>query len=187
MAVLAPVVLLPGLAWGAAGRLHATAYPADWLAARRIIDSGRPGGPVVLLPWAAYREPAWNGGDAVLDPWTKMLRRPVIWNDALQVGSLTVAAEDPAARRLTPAMAAGGPLTGTLVAEGVRYVVVDAGPVLVSAAQPADRGCLAGQARLPGAAVVLASADLVVFRLPPAGTRGANNRVKGPTCPAMGG
>lgn len=201
MAVLAPVVLLPGLAWGAAGRLHATAYPADWLTARRIIDGDRRGGSVVLLPWAAYRQPGWNDGDAVLDPWTKMLRRPLIWNDALQVGALTVAAEDPAARRLTPALAdaaladaglAGGrPLTGTLVAAGVRYVVVDAGPLLGSAGRRADRGCLAGQARLPGASVVLASADLVVFRLPAAAPPGdagvVNNRVKGPTCPAADG
>jgi hypothetical protein len=192
MALVAPVVLLPGLAWGAAGRLHATAYPADWLTARRIIDGDRRGGSVVLLPWAAYRRPAWNDGGAVLDPWTKMLRRAVIWNDALQVGSLTVAAEDPAARRLTPVLAgtaatgpgstaggpasgsaggpasgsAGGALTATLVADGVRYVLVDAGPLLGDAARATDRGCLAGQARLPGASVVLASADLVVFRLP---------------------
>jgi hypothetical protein len=195
MAVVAPVVLLPGLAWGAAGRLQATAYPADWLTARRIIDGDRRSGSVVLLPWAAYRQPGWNGGDAVLDPWTKMLRRPLIWNDALRVGSLTVAAEDPAARRLTPAVAGAGltegaPVTGALVAAGVRYVIVDAGPLLGRAARAADRGCLAGQARLPGASVVLASADLVVFRLPavaPAGDAGVvNNRVKGPTCPAAG-
>ena len=40
--LLAPVVLLPGLAWGAAGRLRPVWYPAGWLAAARLIDLARP-------------------------------------------------------------------------------------------------------------------------------------------------
>jgi hypothetical protein len=195
MAVVAPVVLLPGLAWGAAGRLHATAYPADWLAARRLIDADPRPGSAVLLPWAAYRRFAWNDGQAVLDPWTKLLRRPVIWNDALEVGALTVAAEDPRARRLTPVIAGTGPLTGPLRAAGARYVIVDAGPLLGAGRRPraGARGglaCLAGRARLPGAAVVLASGDLIVFRLPAAAIVTAAgtgaNPTKGTTCPAAG-
>jgi hypothetical protein len=181
MAVVAPVLLLPGLAWGAAGRLHATAYPADWLAARRLIDADPRAGSVVLLPWAAYRRLAWNDGHAGLDPWTKLLSRPLIWNDALQVGDLTVAAEDARARRLTPAMAGTVALTGPLRAAGVRYVIVDAGPLLPGA-RGGGTGCLAQRARLPGATVVLASSDLIVFRLP---VRGANP-AKGSTCPAIG-
>jgi hypothetical protein len=88
-----------------------------------------------------------------------------------------VAAEDPQARRLTPAMAGTGPLTAALRAAGARWVIIDAGPLL--------RGgrCLAERARLPGASVVLASRDLVVFRLPAAG---AENTIKGPACPAAG-
>jgi hypothetical protein len=230
MAVIAPVILLPGLAWGAAGRLHATAYPADWLAARRLIDAGPGPGSVALLPWAAYRRFAWNDGTAVLDPWTKLLTRPVIWNDALQVGTLTVAAEDAQARRLTPVIAGTRPLTGPLRAAGVRYVIVDAGPLLrgddgrrgapgtgggvaepgqlgPSQPGPAQQGagqlgpgqlgpgrgdagdaasCLAERARLPGAAVVLASADLIVFRLPAKPAGPGANPAKGPTCPAIG-
>jgi hypothetical protein len=188
MAVLAPVLLLPGLAWGAAGRLHATAYPADWLAARRLIDADPRPGSVALLPWAAYRRLAWNDGEAGLDPWTKLLRRPVIWNDALQVGALTVAAEDAPARRLTPAMTGTGPLTGPLRAAGVRYVIIDAGPLLASvAAAGRGTGCLAARARLPGASVVLASHDLIVFRLPGPVLASAANPAKGTTCPPMGG
>jgi hypothetical protein len=203
MAVIAPVILLPGLAWGAAGRLHATTYPADWLAGRRLIDAGPRSGSVALLPWAAYRRFAWNDGEAVLDPWTKLLGRPVIWNDALQVGTQTVAAEDAQARRLTPVIAGAGPLTGPLRAAGVRYVIVDAGPLLRGDDGPsrgpgtggsgtgrggagAGDNCLAERARLPGAAVVLASGDLIVFRLPAKAAGPAANRAKGPTCPAMG-
>jgi len=161
MAAIAPVLLLPGLAWGAAGRLRSTDYPADWLRARQVIDGDRRPGAVVLLPWAAYRRYGWDEGSAVLDPWTKLLRRQVIWNDALRVGDQTVAAEDRQTRRLNAAISSTGPLTATLRSAGVRYVVVDSGPLL------RRRGrCLASRARLPGATVVLASGDLVVFRLP---------------------
>jgi hypothetical protein len=163
MAAIAPLVLLPGLAWGAAGRLHAVAYPADWLRARQLIDSDPRSGSVVLLPWAAYRRFGWNDGGAVLDPWTKLLRRPVIWNDALVVGDQTVATEDPAARRLNAVISAAGPLTVALRSADVRYVIVDSGPLL----RGRRDGQLADRARLPGAAVLLASADLVVLRLPP--------------------
>jgi hypothetical protein len=161
MAAIAPVVLLPGLAWGAAGRLQSVQYPSDWLRARQIIDGSPRPGAVVLLPWAAYRRSPWNGRRAVLDPWPRLLHRTVIWNDALQVGHMTVAAEDPAARRLDPIMSAAGPLTAALRASGVRYVILDAGALL------GRRGPrLAAEARLPGASVLLASDDLILYQLP---------------------
>ena len=50
-ALLAPVLLLPGLAWGAAGRLRPADYPAGWLAAARLINAGPGGGDVLILPW----------------------------------------------------------------------------------------------------------------------------------------
>jgi len=93
--------------------------------------------------------------------WTKFLRRPVLWNDALQVGDETVAAEDPAARRLGRAIAAPGPLTSALRSAGVRYVIVDSGALL---GRPGAG--LAAAARLPGAALVIDAPDLIVFRLP---------------------
>lgn len=170
MAALAPVLLLPGLAWGATGRLQSVQYPADWLRARQIInDSPRPGA-VVLLPWAAYRRFPWNGRRAVLDPWPRLLRRTVVWNDALQVGHLTVAAEEAATRRLNPIMSAAGPLTAALRTAGVRYVILDAGPLLARR----DPG-LAAAARVPGASVVLASGDLILFQLPARVARAADS------------
>jgi hypothetical protein len=164
LALTAPVVALPGLAWGAAGRLQAVQYPADWLAARRLIDGDRHVGSVLLLPWAQYRRYPWNHGEAVFDPWPRLLSRPMIWNDALQVGHATVAAESERARRLGPVITSGRPLTTALAAAGFRYVIVDAGPLL--GLGPARRNALPRLARLPGAQVVLASPDLVVFRLP---------------------
>jgi hypothetical protein len=161
LALLAPLVLLPGLAWGAFGRLRAVEYPDDWLTARQVLDSRAAGsGSVLLLPWAQYRSYPWNHGEPVFDPWPRLLSRPMVWNDALRVGSTTVAAESALARRLGPVIASGRPLTPALLAAGVRFVVVDAGPLL---GRPRAR--LADLARLPGARVMMASNDLIVFRL----------------------
>ena len=160
LAVLAPVLLLPGLAWGAAGRLHAVQYPADWMAARQLIDSDPRPGTVLLLPWAQYRRYPWNGGEAVFDPWSRLLARDVIENDALTVGNQTVGQESAATIRMNRLIGQPGPLTGRLQAAGVRYVVIAAGPLL--GAPPAG---LAAAARLPGARLLMDSRDLVVFLL----------------------
>jgi hypothetical protein len=167
MAVLAPVVLLPGMAWGLAGRLRPVAYPADWLRARQVIDGDPAPGSVLLLPWAAYRRYPWNGSEAVYDPWSRLLGREVISNDGLQVGNLTLTQESADSIRLNRIVTARGPLTGALRAAGVLYVVVDAGPLLGQPRQLPGPG-LAARARLPGAQVVIAGRDLVVFRLPAA-------------------
>jgi hypothetical protein len=164
LALVAPVALLPGLGWGAAGRLQAVQYPADWLIARRIIQADAHGGSVLLLPWAEYRRYPWNHGEAVYDPWPRFVARPMIWNDALQIGRMTVPAESQRARELTPLIKSGKPLTAGLIKAGVRYVVVDSGPLLRRGRQ--RRAELAALARLPGASVALASRDLVLFRLP---------------------
>jgi hypothetical protein len=154
-ALLAPVLLLPGLAWGAAGRLRPAAYPAGWLAAARTLDTSPAAGSVLLLPWATYRTPSWNHGETVLDPWTRLLSRPVIWNDGTQVGAVALAPDDPRARGLTSAIDGSGPLTAALRAAGVRFVLDDAdgpGPRLA--------------ARLPGSAVIIDEPGLTVYQLP---------------------
>jgi hypothetical protein len=149
--VLAPVLLLPGLTWGAAGRLRPAQYPAGWLAAARLIDSSPAAGTVLVLPWAGYRSPAWNGGRTILDPWPRLVSRPVIWNDGPQVGPLRLRPDDPAARALDGVIRGGGPLTSALRAAGVRFVVSDGG------------GGVA--VRLPGAARVTVSPGLTVYLL----------------------
>ena len=151
-ALLAPVLLLPGLAWGAAGRLRPVWYPAGWLAAARVIDDSRVPGDVLLLPWAAYRRPAWNGGEAVLDPWPRLLSRPVIWNDGVQVGNRHLVSDDPVARRLDGVIGSPGPLTHALQRAGVRFVIVDAGPSV--------------RARLPGCTPLIREPGLDVCQLP---------------------
>jgi len=153
LALLAPVLLLPGLAWGVAGRLKPASYPPGWLAAARMIDASPARGEVLLLPWATYRTPPWNHGEVVLDPWSRLLTRPVIWNDGTKVGDVELAPDDPRARRLDGAIRGGGPLTAALRAAGVRFVLDDAdGPRTA--------------ARLPGAVVLVDQPGLTVYRLP---------------------
>jgi hypothetical protein len=167
LAMLAPIVLLPGLAWGLAGRLRPVQYPADWLTARQIIDASPQSGSVLVLPWAAYRRYRWNNGEAVYDPWNKLVSREVISDDGLEVGTKILTQESAASIRLNRIVTANGPLTVPLRRAGVRFVVVDAGSLLaVQSASLAARDGLATRARLPGARVVLVSHDLVVFLLP---------------------
>jgi hypothetical protein len=155
VALLAPVLLLPGLAWGAAGRLRPAAYPAGWLAAARSLDASAARGSVLLLPWATYRTPPWNHGEVVLDPWTRLLSRPLLWNDGTQVGDVPLAPDDPQARALGGVIGGHGPLTAALRAAGVRFVLDDAdGP---------DPGI---GARLPGSVVIIDQPGLTVYLLP---------------------
>lgn len=151
VAVLAPLLLLPGLAWGAAGRLRPAWYPASWLAAAREIDASPAAGSVLLLPWASYRAPAFNHGEIMLDPWPRLLSRPVIWNDGAQVGNILMAPDYPSARRLNGVISGDGPLTAALEAAGVRFVVVDSGPSVSD--------------RLPGFRVLIDEPGLVVYQL----------------------
>ena len=166
--LLAPIVLVPGLAWGAAGRLRPVQYPADWLVARRVIDGDRAPGSALLLPWAAYRRFRWNNGEAMLDPWPRLLSRPVIWNDGVQVGPAIIPPEDPRAIALNGVISSGAPLTGRLQAAGIRYVIVDAGfsPAPSSSPQAAGPGGYPFHSRLPGCRVVLGGPGLVVYQVP---------------------
>jgi hypothetical protein len=91
----------------------------------------------------------------VLDPWTYLLSRPLIWNDGTQVGPVALTPDDPRARNLDAAIDGTGPLTATLRAVGVRFVLDDAdGP------QPQVA------ARLPGSVVIINLPGLTVYQLP---------------------
>jgi hypothetical protein len=155
LALVVPVLLLPGLAWGAAGRLRPAEYPASWLGAARMIDDSKTPGAVLLLPWVADRTPAWNHGERMLDPWSRLVSRQVIWNDGTTVGNVPLAPDDPPARRLDRAVSGGGPLTTVLREAGVTFVIFD----------PNGPGP-SPSARLPGAVVLVSQPGLTVYRLP---------------------
>jgi hypothetical protein len=164
LALVTPLLLLPGLAWGAAGRLRPAWYPSSFLAAARTIDASRAPGAVLLLPWAADRTPVWNHGEVMLDAWPRLVSRPVIWNDGTVVGNQALAPDDPAARRLDRLIGSAGPMTAGLRAAGVRFVVVDGAPL--SAPDPQDARDTPAGARLPGAIVLYNRPELVVYQLP---------------------
>ncbi|MFB4278780.1 hypothetical protein ACBJ59_26060 [Nonomuraea sp. MTCD27] len=110
--ILAPVLVLPTLAFGAFGRLAAVTYPPDWVAVQRIVNGDPAPGALLSLPWGAHRSFAWNGGRIVLDPATKLFERRVLWDDTLYVGlpdggRLRVRGEDPLNRRAGDLLAAG--------------------------------------------------------------------------------
>jgi hypothetical protein len=150
VAVVAPVMLLPTLAYGAAGRIEAVWYPPDWLRARAVMAADPAPGAVLVLPWTAYRGFAWNGGRTVLDPATAFFGRRVIWNDGLRVDGRALAPEDPAARAVDAALARPGPGVGVRV----RYVVVEGG-----------KNENVFQVRLAGFRRVYRGTDISVYRL----------------------
>ncbi len=120
-----PLVVLPGLAWGVHGRLHAVQFPAEWTAVQRQV-AGMPGrGDVVSFPFTYYRRFAWNGDRVVLDPMPRLLDRVVLVNDDLPLSTVTVRGEDPRAAAVAAAIRTGAPLVPVLREQGVQLAVVD--------------------------------------------------------------
>ncbi|MDX6218644.1 MAG: hypothetical protein QOJ48_325 [Frankiales bacterium] len=116
---LLPLAALPGAAWGEGGRLHTSSYPAGFVHLTERAD-----GAVLVLPWSLYRAFPWTHGETVLDPATKLLRRPVV-NDALPLPTGVVRGEDPLAARLDADVRSGAPLQSALRAAGVEQVLVE--------------------------------------------------------------
>ncbi|MEV2277611.1 hypothetical protein AB0I72_18690 [Nocardiopsis sp. NPDC049922] len=137
---LLPLVVLPGLVWGAGGRLVPVDYPREWIEARRAVAADASPGAVLVLPWSAYRGLDWAGERVVvLDPATKLFDRRTLWNDDLRVGTadggtVVVTGEDARAREAAAALeidpGTGLPrvddVAGVLGGLGVRYVMVSA-------------------------------------------------------------
>jgi hypothetical protein len=122
--VVAPVLLLPALAWGAAGRLAAVDYPPAFAEARAAMAADPVPGAVLVLPWHLYQPYAWNGDRVVLDPARRWFTRRAVGNDDLELVGLTVPGEDPYATRLGPPVRGSAPLAPALPGAGVRYVLV---------------------------------------------------------------
>jgi hypothetical protein len=150
-----PVLTLPTLAWGVAGRLTAADYPQDWLALRAAVHAAPPGA-VAALPWGTYRRLDWAGDRVVLDPLPRLLDRRTLADDALPVTGLTVRGEDARAARVSAALAAGGQLPAVLRDAGARYAAVDR-------TQP---GAPAAERALAGLPVRFSSPDLLLVDLP---------------------
>ena len=164
---LLPLVTLPGLLWGAAGRLSPVHYPEAWSTAQEVVAADDRPGAVLVLPWSAYRGLDWSGSPVVvLDPATRLFDRRTLWNDDLVVGTseggaMVVAGEDTRARQvgrmLGPDPTTGLPDRldpGELGAAGIRHVVVSA---------PVDNRFWSG---VEGLSTVVEGPDMLLLRVP---------------------
>jgi hypothetical protein len=130
LVVAAPVLLLPALAWGAAGELDRSTYPQEWADVADLLgdDPGR----VVVLPWeGSYRGFDWEHRRAVLDPAPRFFPGEVLVDDQVLLGDRTVPAEDPRVGEVADALAADDP-AAALRGLGVRWVLVEKGMGAVS-------------------------------------------------------
>jgi hypothetical protein len=153
--VAAPVLLLPALAWGGAGRLAAVDYPPAFAAARTAMAADPVPGAVLVLPWHLYMAHPWTGDRVVLDPAQRWFTRRAVGNDDLELAGLTVPGEDPHSARLGPLLRNSAPLGPALPAAGVRYVLL-----FRSGDWPAY------QPRLAGLEPVVDRPELVLYRVP---------------------
>lgn len=125
LVALAPVLLLPSLAWGAGGRLEPVRYPDEWTAVATLVaaDPAR----TVVLPWTgSYRGFGWNEHRAMLDPAPRFLAGDVVIDDRVLVGDRVVPSEDPAVAALDRALR-GPDAARSLRSLGVRWVLVEKG------------------------------------------------------------
>ncbi|MFE7227917.1 hypothetical protein ACFU7D_24200 [Nocardioides sp. NPDC057577] len=157
---LAPIAVLPDAAWGLAGGIGTADYPTSWQQARARLAEETAPGDVLVLPWSAYRAPAWNDRRPVLDPLPRMLPRASVTNGDLVIGRTEIAGEDPRAAAAAEALAAPDPTTraAELNRLGIGYVITDR---------------TAGEAPQVAGETVHDSGDLLLQRLPGEATRPA--------------
>jgi hypothetical protein len=156
LALVLPIAALPDLAWGVGGRLEPATYPASWSSARDQIERSDAPGDILVLPFSAYRRPAWNHDRPVLDPAGRFFDRTTVTNDELVVSGRTIAGEDPRAAAVGRVLRSSPDVPAGLARRGIRFVVVQ------TDAPGADSDLL----RLDGAREIrVAGPGLRVFRL----------------------
>lgn len=158
--VLAPIAVLPDAAWGLAGGIGSADYPTSWQQAGATLAEETAPGDVLVLPWSAYRAPAWNEHRPVLDPLPRMLPRASVTNGDLVIGRTEIEGEDPRATAAAEALAAPDPeaRAAELSRLGIGYVITDR---------------TAGEAPQIAGETVHDSGDLVLQRLPGEATQPA--------------
>lgn len=121
---LLPVAALPDAAWGVSGRLQPVDYPSSWASARLAVEASPVGGDVVVLPFSAYRRPAWNRDVTVLDPAGRYFDRSTVTDDRLEVSGKVIRGEDQRAASVGRALDSSDPLPA-LARRGIGIVVVE--------------------------------------------------------------
>lgn len=127
---VAPVLLLPSLAWGGGGEIQRSSYPQAWT---DVADLVGPDDVTVVLPWAgSYRGFDWNHRRAVLDPAPRLLPGTVLVDDSVLLSDIVVPPEDPRVVAVADALDSDDP-AAALRALGVRWVLVERGMGAVDA------------------------------------------------------
>ncbi|MCG5471620.1 hypothetical protein LADH09A_005617 [Micromonospora sp. LAH09] len=172
LVMLAPVLLLPGLAWGLGGQLDPVRYPAEWSTVRAVVNQDPAGGSLVSLPWSSFRAYRWAGGVPVLDPAPRAFRRPVIGDQDVLVGRERIKGESRDSDHVAAALTVPGDPGPALRRLGVRYV-------LIQTDQP---GGTAIESRFADAELVRQDGTLTLIRLADGGSSGSARTVGiGPT------
>ncbi|WP_457255432.1 hypothetical protein [Pedococcus sp. P5_B7] len=138
LTVVAPL-LLPTLAWGERSRIEAVTVPADLRATAAELSSA-PDGDVGLLPWRQYRRYGWNDARVSLSLVPRMVDQRVLYDDSLPLSSGRIAGESPRSEAVTAAIDGGAAAWDAVVAQGVRYVVVEKDTGLPTPQPPAGAG-----------------------------------------------
>jgi hypothetical protein len=138
LAVVAPL-LLPSLVWGERGRVEAVTVPADLRRAAAQL-SRAPEGDVGLLPWRQYRRYGWNDARVSLSLVPRMVDQRVLYDDSLPLSSGRIAGESPRSAAATTAIDDGTDAWEAVLAQGVRYVVIEKDTGLTTPTPPAGAG-----------------------------------------------
>ena len=138
---LASPLLLPTLAWGVHGRLASVEVPADLRQAAALLSRSTEGD-VALLPWRQYRRYSWNDRRVSLSLVPRMVDQRVLYDDSLPLSTGRIGGEDPRSAAVTAAIDGGADPWSAVMAQGVRYVVVEKGAGLDDPAAPAQTRCL---------------------------------------------
>ena len=77
-ALVLPLAAMPDMAWGVGDRLKPATYPAAWTDARRVVETTKVRGDIVVLPFSSYRRPSWNHDTSVLDPAGRFFDRTTV-------------------------------------------------------------------------------------------------------------
>ncbi|WFE51276.1 hypothetical protein [Micromonospora sp. WMMD1155] len=124
LVAFAPVLLVPGLAWGLSGQLDTVRFPGEWADVRAVVNQDPVDGSLVSLPWSSFRAYRWGGNVPVLDPAARAFRRPVIGDQDVLVGRDRIRGESREADRVAAVLAAPNDPGPVLRRLGVRYVLI---------------------------------------------------------------
>jgi hypothetical protein len=123
---LAPLVMLPALAFGLDGRIRVSTYPDSWAEVERV-TAGRPG-QVLALPWHGYQPYSFTGGRSVATVEGSYLSAPVLQSDSVELGPLRTNSTSARQATIDRWVARGGESGTAVLADlAVRWILLTRG------------------------------------------------------------